>query len=188
MNLKLKDFANQITIYSGGQTGADQAGLDVAIRLGLPTSGWVPKGCIVQNYEGQNISDYTLLERYGLQEAKTSNYAERTRLNVSTSNGTMLFGYEGSPGAKLAIKTAKEFFKPILIISKNPSLEDQIDWLKTNNIQKLNIAGNRFSRYSSSIYFDTAISLLALLCEEKTEILSLEASLLDKRHSNLYKN
>ncbi|MFH7326653.1 YpsA SLOG family protein [Desulfurivibrio sp. C05AmB] len=31
-------------IISGGQTGADQAGLDVAIKLGIPHGGWIPKG------------------------------------------------------------------------------------------------------------------------------------------------
>jgi hypothetical protein len=31
-------------IISGGQTGADQAGLDVAIELGIPHGGWIPKG------------------------------------------------------------------------------------------------------------------------------------------------
>ena len=31
-------------IISGGQTGADRAALDVAIKLGIPHVGWVPKG------------------------------------------------------------------------------------------------------------------------------------------------
>jgi hypothetical protein len=31
-------------IVSGGQTGTDRAGLDVAIRRGLPHGGWCPKG------------------------------------------------------------------------------------------------------------------------------------------------
>jgi ribosomal protein L33 len=31
-------------IISGGQTGADQAALDVAINLGIPHGGWIPKG------------------------------------------------------------------------------------------------------------------------------------------------
>ena len=32
-------------IISGGQTGADQAALDVAIKLGIPHGGWIPKIC-----------------------------------------------------------------------------------------------------------------------------------------------
>jgi hypothetical protein len=31
-------------IISGGQTGADQAGLDVAVELNIPHGGWIPKG------------------------------------------------------------------------------------------------------------------------------------------------
>jgi len=31
-------------IISGGQTGADRAALDVAIELGIPHGGWLPKG------------------------------------------------------------------------------------------------------------------------------------------------
>ena len=35
-------------IISGGQTGADQAALDVAINLGNPYGGWIPKGRITE--------------------------------------------------------------------------------------------------------------------------------------------
>jgi Circularly permutated YpsA SLOG family len=31
-------------IISGGQTGADQAGLRTAKRLGIETGGWMPQG------------------------------------------------------------------------------------------------------------------------------------------------
>ena len=31
-------------IISGGQTGVDRAALDVAIEMGIPHGGWVPKG------------------------------------------------------------------------------------------------------------------------------------------------
>jgi hypothetical protein len=31
-------------IISGGQTGADQAALDVVIKLDIPHGGWIPKG------------------------------------------------------------------------------------------------------------------------------------------------
>jgi len=30
-------------IISGGQTGAERAALDLAIKLGLPHGGWMPK-------------------------------------------------------------------------------------------------------------------------------------------------
>lgn len=31
-------------IVSGGQTGADQGGLEAAEELGIPTGGWAPAG------------------------------------------------------------------------------------------------------------------------------------------------
>jgi hypothetical protein len=31
-------------IISGGQTGADRAALDVALKFGIPHGGWIPKG------------------------------------------------------------------------------------------------------------------------------------------------
>jgi len=36
-------------IVSGGQTGADQAALDVAIKLEISHGGWIPKGRITEN-------------------------------------------------------------------------------------------------------------------------------------------
>lgn len=47
-------------IVSGGQTGADQAGLDAAINLGIPYGGWIPKGRLTE--------DGPLPEKYQLQE------------------------------------------------------------------------------------------------------------------------
>jgi len=35
-----------LEIRSGGQTGADRAALDAAIKLGLPYGGWCPQGRI----------------------------------------------------------------------------------------------------------------------------------------------
>ena len=35
-------------IISGGQTGADLAALDVAVKLGIPHGGWIPKGRITE--------------------------------------------------------------------------------------------------------------------------------------------
>jgi len=36
-------------IISGGQTGAGRAALDVALRLGIPHGGWIPKGRIAED-------------------------------------------------------------------------------------------------------------------------------------------
>lgn len=47
-------------IISGGQTGVDRAGLDVALDLGLAVGGWCPKG---RRAEDRRIPDrYPLME------------------------------------------------------------------------------------------------------------------------------
>jgi hypothetical protein len=57
-------------IISGGQTGADRAALDVAIKLNIPHGGWIPKG--------RKTEDGTLPEKYQLKEMPTSSYPART--------------------------------------------------------------------------------------------------------------
>lgn len=57
-------------LVSGGQTGADIAALDVAIRFGVPHGGWCPKG---RRSLAGPIPDY-----YQLTESPRSNYLERT--------------------------------------------------------------------------------------------------------------
>jgi len=57
-------------IMSGGQTGADRAALDVAIKLDIPHCGWIPKG--------RKAEDGTLPQKYKLQEMPTESYPART--------------------------------------------------------------------------------------------------------------
>jgi len=70
-----------IKIISGGQTGADRAALDFAIKHNIPYGGWVPKG--------RKTEDGTLPEKYNLQEMPTVQYANRTEKNILDSDGTL---------------------------------------------------------------------------------------------------
>ena len=70
-------------VVSGAQTGVDRAALDVALELGLPCGGWVPRGRID---ERGRIPD-----RYpGLEETKTPDWNERTEANVRDADGTVI--------------------------------------------------------------------------------------------------
>jgi len=69
-------------IISGGQTGADRAALDVAIKLGIPHGGWIPKG--------RKTEKGPLPEKYQLQEMTTGSYPARTEKNVIESDGTLI--------------------------------------------------------------------------------------------------
>ena len=67
-------------IISGGQTGADRAGLDFAIEVGVAHGGYVPKG--------RKAEDGRIHEKYALTELATNSYPERTKRNVRESDGT----------------------------------------------------------------------------------------------------
>ncbi len=69
-------------IISGGQTGADRAALDVALKFGIPHGGWIPKG--------RKTEKGPLPEMYRLKEMPTESYKARTEKNVQESDGTLI--------------------------------------------------------------------------------------------------
>ncbi len=135
-------------IISGGQTGADRGGLDAAKELGIPTGGNVPK-----NFKTENGPDPKLAE-YGLIETESENYEERTILNVTNSDGTVIFcnvdenGLIIGEGTMFTFYTAESMFRPVIV---NPDEKNFLAWLKENDIHVLNVAGNRES-ISPGIY------------------------------------
>ena len=141
-------------IISGGQTGADQAGLKAGVDLGLETGGWVPKGRRTE--AGPMSTDHMIL--YGLKEHKDPSYVPRTLENVIDSDGTALFGNMGSSGSKLTINMCESRGKPFIV---NPTTEQLRTWLVEHDIEVLNVAGNRESvnpGIGQSVY-DTLIGL-----------------------------
>ncbi len=74
-------------IISGGQTGADRAGLDAAMELGLPHGGHVPKGRLAE--------DGSVPPVYQLVETIDNDYRTRTKLNVDNADITLLFTMGG---------------------------------------------------------------------------------------------
>lgn len=125
-------------VISGGQTGIDKLGIEVARRFGIDTGGTAPK-----NFKTENGPDYTLKTVYGLVEDDSDDYNSRTEKNVIDSDGTILFGNMVSPGSKNTIKFLKKHNK---IYKENPTPDDIVEFVKTNNIQVLNVAGNRGSK------------------------------------------
>lgn len=121
-------------VISGGQTGADRAGLEVAKRLRYETGGTVPRG-----YKTSRGPDPTLKE-FGVVEHSSDRYPPRTAKNVRDGDGTVWFGNEETSGGKLTIRTAKRLGKPLLI---NPTAGELRAWIIDNNIGVLNVAGDR---------------------------------------------
>lgn len=131
-------------IVSGGQTGADQAGLEVARELGLATGGFMPKG-----FRTETGPRPDLAAAYGLEETATGHYAERTERNVLLADATVIFGTTGSPGSRLTAKLCGRHGKPCLVLRCN--LSESIaagqlrSWLREHEVVTLNVAGNRES-------------------------------------------
>lgn len=121
-------------VITGGQTGADRAGLEAARRSGYDTGGTVPRG-----YMTSAGPDPTLKE-FGMTEHKSSRYPPRTIENVRDADGTVWFGNEETPGGRLTIATARRIGKPLLI---NPSAGELRSWIMKNHVEVLNVAGDR---------------------------------------------
>ena len=103
-------FAGSVTrIVSGGQTGADRAALDWAIGHGLPHGGWCPKGRLAE--------DGTIDGRYALQEARTTDYLDRTRQNVIDSDATLILNLgELNGGSQATQRFVEDLQKPCLVV------------------------------------------------------------------------
>jgi len=148
-------------IISGGQTGVDRAALDVAMRLGLPHGGWIPKGRLAE--DGPLPSDYQL------EEMPTEDYAARTEKNVQDSEGTLLIT-RGTPSGgsettrKMALKHGKQLLHIDLTLGQRASDAASLiaSWIEMNRIETLNVAGSRAS-HDPNIYLDATNILTHLL-------------------------
>ena len=131
-------------IISGGQTGADIAGLDVAIKHSIPHGGAIPKGRLTE--------DGTLPKKYNLEEMATKSYPKRTEKNVVYSDGTVIFSHgKLAGGSLLTKKKAIQYGKPIFHLDMAElSVEEAADMLRglilENGIEILNVAGSRGSK------------------------------------------
>lgn len=130
-------------IISGGQTGADQAGLKVAKALGLECGGWIPKG-----FKTEKGSEPELGEIYNLEEHISDHYVPRTYANAKDSDGTIRIANNfNSFGEKCTLKAIQQYERPYIDVSiSDPKpISEVVTWLRENNIETLNVAGNRES-------------------------------------------
>jgi hypothetical protein len=131
-------------IIAGGQTGADQAALDVAIKLGIPHGGWIPKGRLTENgpLEG----------KYQLQEIDSTSYNKRTEQNVIDSDGTLIISHGTlTGGSEFTREMAIQHNRPWLHVDLNKSIafhaaQEISSWIKEHKIGVLNVAGPRASK------------------------------------------
>ena len=131
-------------IISGGQTGADQAGLDAAIELGIAHGGWIPKG--------RKTEEGPLPAKYKLKEMGTTSYPKRTEQNILDSDGTVIFTFgKLTGGSALTRKLSKAHGFPCLHVDLNKvtvgeGAELVRPWIEKHKIKVLNVAGSRASK------------------------------------------
>lgn len=167
-------------IISGGQTGADQAGLFAAEELGIATGGMATKG-----YRVEGGADPSLLrDRFGLTEHSEKDYRYRTVKNMEESDGTVIFySGEGDRGTGMTEALAKgeeingpkgtkmqiPGGRPHIVIMGNSAENRQrlIDFIRDNHIRTLNVAGNRGSKGGADFQANVQRFLVEALGGEK---------------------
>jgi hypothetical protein len=164
----------ELIIMSGGQTGADRAALDFAIRAGIPHEGWCPRGRLAE--------DGRLDSRYNLKETPTSRYDERTRWNVQDSDATLVVTIKpkATGGTGLTLGIARQLGKPHLHIARNTmeslevAVESVLEFIAEHQVTRLNVAGPRASQEPEIAAFveellSTALQSHECLATESTE-------------------
>ena len=125
-------------IISGGQTGADRAALDWALRHSIPHGGWCPNG--------RQAADGPIDAKYHLKETPGADSAERTEWNVRDSDGTVAFtlATKATGGTQKALVFARKQKKPCLHLHKGMLAvsEKLVAFLAKHHIRRLNVAGS----------------------------------------------
>jgi len=173
-------------VISGGQTGADQAGLFAATKFKVRTGGTAP-----DNWNTSRGSN-PLLAAFGLQAY--GNLNERTEINIRDSDGTVIFTEQfDSPGSVITRSFCLKHKKPFLDIDLSCHVAKELSgeltavggglsgcevaqkiaaFLREHNIGILNVAGNR-ERHKNNLTFRHS----ALLLSETFLLLALEKEL-----------
>lgn len=119
-------------MISGGQTGADFAGLKCARAKGLETGGWAPKGWKTDNGPDPRLADY------GLRECNVEGYAVRNYWNACEARVTIWFGNTTSPGYKCTKAACYHYHRPFI---ENPTPEEFV--ALADLYECINVTGNR---------------------------------------------
>jgi len=152
-------------VISGGQVGADIAGLRAAKACEIPTGGYAPCGWVTTKGPQKE-----LLQSFNLIECARPGYPARTELNVASSDATIRFASNwNSPGELCTLKFITKYHQPFFDV---PIKDGEIEptkflelnyWLFENRfeIKVLNVAGNARPEYEEVIeyYLRTVFNL-----------------------------
>lgn len=91
-------------------------------------------------------------------ECKGAGYPARTAVNVKETDGTLILAIDTStPGEKLTKRLCEQNKKPYLVVAITEDVKissgvsSVADWIKTNAIATLNIAGNCITRFPQTV-------------------------------------
>jgi hypothetical protein len=135
-------------VISGGQTGADQAGLHAARTAGLPTGGTAPAGYLTE--AGPRPA---LLKSFGLVEHASDRYPARTLANVLAGDLTLVIARPLDGGSALTVAYCRQHGRPVLHLATldPPRLDEAAAFVR--DVRRalgrplvLNVAGNRESK------------------------------------------
>ena len=157
-------------IISGGQTGVDQAALQVAIDLGLDHGGWCPPGRVCE--KGKIPERFKLKETPADRSEKAPEVPRslRTEWNVRDSDGTLVLVPKADGaglGTQFTVQAALSLNKPHMIIEmkENVSPEKVMEWISENHIKILNVAGPAEGRVETA--YDFTYQLLERVISKK---------------------
>jgi hypothetical protein len=158
-------------LVSGGQTGADRAALDVALELGIPCGGWIPRG--------RRAEDGRIPDRYpGLRELESDEYAARTERNVREADATLVFSHGTlTGGSALTRELARRHHRPCLHIDLTERTDDDAvaaigRWLDETRPVALNVAGPRAS--GDPLIHDATCRVLQRVLRRSAEAMTME--------------
>ncbi len=151
-------------IISGGQTGVDQAALQVAINTGIDHGGWCPPGRVCEN--GLIPEQFKLKETPKERDASAPDVprSQRTIWNVRDADGVLIFcestKLQSDRGTKLAFETSLKLGKPYLVMNINEQQDfNKIrNWILDFEIRVLSIGGP--SEETSLGIYEKAYSIL----------------------------
>lgn len=114
-------------IISGGQQGADQAGLRAAKFAGIPTGGFAPRGWETEAGPAPWLADFGLREHGG-------GYRARTIANVALLEGDgfgacLWFGKADSPGGKLTLSQCRIKGVENYVVTDWDDVQRVADWI-----------------------------------------------------------
>jgi hypothetical protein len=145
-------------IVSGGQAGAERAGLCAAEACGISTAGWFDES---NHTTPEHRQDASVPARFGLRP-HAGGRADRIRAHVLDSDATLRLGYnftnlEDEISRRVLESLDTEFLD--VRLDRLLPIQDAADWIVTRRIRTLHVTGNP-ERSLSALVFTASLAFL----------------------------